>query len=126
MPIRLYATETPDDLAFFANNRRKVTVAVVADGGTDYEVGDQLTVIGGVCDPAVLQVASAPGGVIASVTIHDSGAYTTVPGNPVSVTGGSGSGATFNLTSVADAVINSKISSIEHRGGIWYLKYWVT
>jgi hypothetical protein len=43
-------------------------------------------------------VSAVSSGVITAVTATSGGAYTVAPTNPVSVTGGSGSGATFNLT----------------------------
>jgi hypothetical protein len=43
-------------------------------------------------------VTSAPGGLIGSVSVLTPGVYSVPPANPVSVTGGTGTGATFNLT----------------------------
>ena len=41
---------------------------------------------------------TATAGVITAITFTSGGAYTVVPTNPVSVTGGTGTGATFNIT----------------------------
>lgn len=73
--------------------------AAVAAGGTGYTVGDILTIDGGTFSrPATVRVATAPAGVVGTVTVEDWGDYTTAPGNPASTTGGTGSGCTLNLT----------------------------
>ena len=75
-----------------------VTVAVAA-GGTGYTVGDTLTVVGGLGQiDTELTVSTISSGVITGVTISNAGQYATAPSNPVSVTGGTGSAATFTLT----------------------------
>ena len=81
------------------------TSAVVAATGTGtYVVGDKLAVSGGVLAtgvvgvPTILQVATVSAGQPATVSVLQSGSYSTLPSNPVSVTGGGGSGATFTLT----------------------------
>lgn len=76
----------------------KVTVAAIAGGGTGYTANDVLTLTGGTGVVATLTVNTVSSGVITAVTITTVGAYLTEPSNPVSVTGGTGSGATFNLT----------------------------
>ena len=75
-----------------------VTVAVAA-GGTGYTVGDTLTVVGGLGQiDTELTVSTVSGaGAVTGVTISNAGQYATAPSNPVSVTGGTGSAATFNL-----------------------------
>jgi hypothetical protein len=70
----------------------------IVSGGTGYTVGDVLTIAGGTGTPATLTVSTVSSGVITGVTGTTSGLYSATPTNPVSVTGGSGSGATFNLT----------------------------
>jgi hypothetical protein len=76
-----------------------VSAAVVA-GGTGYAVGNTLTVVGGIgqIDTELTVSTVGGGGVITGVTISNAGQYTEIPTNPVSVTGGAGSAATFNLT----------------------------
>jgi hypothetical protein len=69
----------------------------IADGGSSYTVSDTLTVVGGTGTAATLTVTSVNGGVIDGISIATAGNYTVDPVNPVSVTGGTGSGATFNL-----------------------------
>ena len=75
-----------------------VAVAIAA-GGTGYAVGNTLTVVGGLGQiDAELTVSTVSSGVITGVTISNAGQYSEIPTNPVSVTGGGGSAATFNLT----------------------------
>ena len=75
-----------------------VAAAVVA-GGTGYAVGNTLTVVGGLGQlDTELTVTTVSSGVITGITISNAGQYTEIPTNPVSVTGGAGSAATFNLT----------------------------
>lgn len=77
-----------------------VASATVSNGGTGYTLNDVLTVQGGTSTVACqLTVTGVTGGVITSVSTGGSsrGQYTVAPSNPVSVTGGTGSGATFTL-----------------------------
>lgn len=77
----------------------EVAAAAITAGGAGYAVGDVLTVVGGTTDvPAQVRVATAPGGVVGTVSILDAGLYTALPSNPAATTGGSGSGATLALT----------------------------
>ena len=71
-------------------------VEIVA-GGTGYTLNDTLTVVGGVGTAATLRATTVAAGVITAVTILTAGAYTENPTNSVSVTGGTGTGATFRL-----------------------------
>jgi hypothetical protein len=75
-----------------------VTAVSVEDGGTTYAVNDVLTVIGGSGTAATLEVTGVSAGEITSVTLLNAGNYSVFPVSPVIVSGGSGSGATFNLT----------------------------
>jgi hypothetical protein len=74
--------------------------ATVQTGGTGYTVNDVLTVTGGtpLSSATTLTVTSVSGGVITGISATSQSTYTALPTNPVSVTGGTGSGATFNLT----------------------------
>jgi len=76
-----------------------VTAAVVA-GGTGYAVGNTLTVVGGLgqLDTELTVTTIGGSGAITGVSISNAGQYVEIPTNPVSVTGGAGSAATFNLT----------------------------
>lgn len=74
--------------------------AGVFAGGTGYTVGDTLTLVGGLGQISTELTVSTVGGsgAITAVTITNAGQYTEIPVNPVSVTGGSGSAATFDMT----------------------------
>lgn len=75
------------------------TDATIVNDGAGYVAGDILTVVGGTSTvPVQLQVTTVSSGNITGVAIANTGTYTTEPTNPVSVTGGSGSGATFTMT----------------------------
>jgi hypothetical protein len=67
--------------------------------GSGYTVGDVLTVSGGTfTTAATLKVATlGPGGGVATVTIANAGSYSSLSGINGTVTGGSGSGATFAI-----------------------------
>lgn len=76
-----------------------LTQVAIATGGTGYAVGNVLTVSGGTYNTQTqLTVTSVSGGAVVGVAITTPGAYVTAPSNPVSVTGGSGTGATFTCT----------------------------
>ena len=73
--------------------------AAIASGGTGYTVGDVLTFSGGTfTTAATVTVSTVSTGVITAITISNNGAYSVLPSNPISVTGGTGTGATFNGT----------------------------
>ena len=75
-----------------------INTASVASGGTGYAVGNVLSVVGGtsLIGAATLTVTAVSGGVITAVSSTNFAAYSVLPSSPVSVTGGTGSGATFN------------------------------
>jgi hypothetical protein len=75
------------------------SVAVNA-AGTGYVAGNTLAVVGGIGTITTeLTVSTVNGtGGVTGVTISNAGQYSTAPTNPVSVTGGAGSAATFNVT----------------------------
>lgn len=78
--------------------------ATVVAAGTGYAVGNTLTVTGGTFSTAAqITVDTVSTGAIATAHISRSGVYSVFPTNPVSVTGGAGSSATFNLTQGAQA-----------------------
>jgi len=84
-----------------AINQTIVTAAALGSAGTGYKKNDTLTVVGGTfVFAATIKVTTVNGtGGITAVTLANAGAYRgTLPSNPVSVTGGSGSGAKFTLT----------------------------
>lgn len=125
MPVRISNFDSPAALADFVNaDPQKATAAAVVGGGTDYEDDDILTVLGGEGDAVTLKVTAQTGGVITAVSIEFEGAYVTDPTNPVSVTGGSGNGATFNLTLASVITATSDVREILERDRRWYLEYW--
>jgi hypothetical protein len=69
----------------------------INSGGTGYTNGDVLTIVGGTPtgSAATMTVTSVSGGVITGVSYANFATYSVVPTNPFSVTGGTGSGATF-------------------------------
>jgi hypothetical protein len=75
-----------------------ISAAVVA-GGTGYAVGNTLTVVGGLgqLDTELTVTTIGGGGAITGISVSNAGQYTEIPANPVSVTGGAGSAATFSL-----------------------------
>lgn len=87
------------DLIDIATSDHVATVAINA-GGTGYTVGDVLTVAGGTSTHvATLLVTSVAAGVIDGVRVANGGAYTADPTLTANaVTGGTGSGATMDLT----------------------------
>jgi hypothetical protein len=91
-----------------------VSGVTVASGGTGYTVGNVLSIVGGTLatgSAATITVATVSSGVITSVTLTTAGVYSTLPTNPVSVTGGSGSSATFNLTWLVSAGVAFTITN---------------
>lgn len=77
----------------------KAVSVTIAAGGAGYTAGDVLTVTGGTSSVPVRVVATTvAAGVVTAAVVMIEGSYTVLPANPVSVTGGTGAGATFNLT----------------------------
>jgi len=74
----------------------------IVSGGTGYNVGNVLTIVGGTfTDQLQVSVTTVSSGVITGVSVITGtfGIYTQIPpSNPATVTGGTGTGATFNLT----------------------------
>lgn len=73
----------------------------LTSGGTGYTLNDVLTLVGGTFNTsAQFTVTGVSGGVITTISATNAGAYTTsVPTNPASTTGGTGSGATITVSS---------------------------
>ena len=74
----------------------------VSAGGSGYVAGDVLSISGGTAlIGAELTVDTVDGGgAVLTASISNAGSYTTLPTNPASTSGGTGSGATFNLSFV--------------------------
>ena len=74
-------------------------VATVQAGGTGYTLNDVVTLSGGTPSvAATYTVTGVSGGVVTAVTPLNFGTYTVLPANPVSTTGGTGTGLTLNVT----------------------------
>jgi hypothetical protein len=82
--------------------------ATVQAGGTGYTNGDVLTLVGGTPSSvaATFTVNGVSGGVITSVSSTNFATYSVLPTNPVSVTGGTGTGATLNVAYYVNSVLN--------------------
>lgn len=127
MALRVLQFSTPDALAAFANGAQEALTAAVAvgGGGAGYQVGDILHVVGGAFEaPARLEVTAEVGNVITGISIDIEGAYSSVPSNPVSVTGGSGAGAAFDLT-WGPAIQQADVFRVHTDSGRWHLTYGV-
>lgn len=73
--------------------------ATVQSGGTGYTLNDVVTLSGGTpILAATYTVTGVSGGVVTAVTPLNFGTYSVLPTNPVSVTGGTGTGLTVNVT----------------------------
>jgi hypothetical protein len=96
--VAISAPTTAGGVQATASANMFFTTATIVSGGTGYTVGDVLTFSGGTFVAAAqVTVATVSSGVITSVTGTTSGLYSVTPANPVSVTGGSGTGATFTV-----------------------------
>jgi hypothetical protein len=96
--VTLSAPTTAGGVQATASATMFVSTATVSAGGSGYLVGDVLTASGGTFSQAlILTVATLSGSAVATVTITNAGQYTALPSNPVSITGGTGTGATFTL-----------------------------
>ena len=75
------------------------SITSLASGGTGYTVNDVLTINNGTFSAAAtLTVTTVNGtGAVTAAVINDPGVYTILPANAVSVSGGTGTGAAFNL-----------------------------
>jgi hypothetical protein len=84
---------------------RLKSVQTISAPGTGYTVGNTLTAVGGTGTPCQIQVTAINGsGGIVGASVAVAGTYTALPGQPVTFTGGSGTGASaflkFELTTV--------------------------
>jgi RHS repeat-associated protein len=77
-----------------------VSAVSLNNHGSNYKAGDVLTVVGGTGTAAQIHVDSIVPvvGWIQNYSLLSSGQYTTLPSTPNTPTGGSGSGATFDVT----------------------------
>lgn len=76
-----------------------VSLTSIASGGTGYTIGDVLTLSGGTFTTAIqFTVTTVSSGAVTGVSVTNFGNYTAIGANPVSCTGGTGTGATFNVS----------------------------
>ena len=73
------------------------STVTVASGGTGYTLSDVLTVAGNGTS-ATFTVTGVSAGAVTSVSVTTAGGFILKPANPVSTTGGTGSGCTLNIT----------------------------
>lgn len=95
-----FTAGTPDTNEFIFSNAN-VASAAVAVGGSGYRVGDILSVAGGtgIAAAAILRVGAVNGsGAITALTVEEKGIYGALPANPATLSGGSGTSGTANLT----------------------------
>lgn len=79
-------------------SQRLIAPAIVS-GGTGYTANDILTVSGGTGSTAAqFKVITVSSGVITEIRMETAGSYSSPPTGTLSVTGGTGSGATFTAT----------------------------
>lgn len=84
-----------------ATEESLATVDSIAAGGSSYVVGDILTLSGGTFTVAAqVEVITVSSGAVTAVRRYNDGIYTVTPTDPVSTTGGTGTGCTLNCTFV--------------------------
>jgi hypothetical protein len=75
--------------------------ATIVNGGAGYALNNTLTCVGGTfTQPCKFVVNGATGGIVGSLTTQSNGGmgvYSALPANPVSLSGGSGTGAAVNI-----------------------------
>lgn len=80
------------------STRQGYGVRAIVTGGSGYVAGNVLTVSGGTGTPPTIHVDTVDGsGAVLTATVQSQGSLSVLPSNPASVTGGSGTGATFTL-----------------------------
>ena len=86
--------------------RNTIPAATISNAGSGYSVGDILTLSGGTfTTPATIYVSAVTAGAISSAVVLNMGNYTVAATGANTVTGGTGTGATFtptNLVSLAN------------------------
>jgi hypothetical protein len=103
--------------ATFSSTVGAQAVQVISAAGTGYQVGDILTVSDGTFTQAAqIKVTgiNAGTGAITGAVMYLPGFYTSAPANPVSVTGGYGSSATFTLGFALESVTVTNPGSGEY------------
>ena len=89
------------------------SITAVAAGGTGYSANDILTLVGGTSSRVgKVKVLTVSTGAVATAEVVDPGDYTVAPANPVAVTGGGGTGATFTMPALAATAYQNLISAL--------------
>jgi hypothetical protein len=97
--VAVSAPTTAGGVQATASANMFVFTVTVASGGTGYTVGDVLSLVGGTGAAGQVTVATVSAGVITGITNGPSnGLYSALPTTPATTTGGTGSGATINIT----------------------------
>ncbi len=103
--MRFYLNESADSVSITFEDSSHITLPVQALSvsllaiGSGYLTNDVLTLTGGAGTPATIEVTGTnSSGAITNFTLLTAGSYSAGPPNPVSVTGGAGSGAAFGAT----------------------------
>jgi len=112
--VALTAPTTAGGVQATGNAIVQNTNATIANGGTGYTVGDTITMVGGTLQSGgagTFRVATVSGGVITSVDTPNYSQYSAVPTNPVSVTGGTGTGATLTVSYIFGYVVITNAGS---------------
>jgi hypothetical protein len=94
-----FISNDPYHTAGWSDTKYGVGDPTISNAGTGYTEGDMLTLVGGTGTVATVSVFSEVGGVITELTVSGNGEYDTVPVNPVTLTGGSGTNATADFLS---------------------------
>jgi len=110
--ISITAPTTAGGIQATASPLMGLAGATIVSGGTGYTVNDVLTILGSTGTAGQLTVSSVSAGVITGVTVSLGGNMSVIPTNPASVTGGTGSGATFTLT----YSLSSSLATITNAG----------
>jgi len=92
--------------------------STVASGGTGYTLNDVITLSGGTSTvSATVTVSAVSGGVVTAFTLTNAGVYTVLPTNPISTTGGTGTGFTitgaFGVRSAGFTITNAGSGYVE-------------
>lgn len=98
----------------------KASTATVGGTLTGYTNGDVVTqgTTGGACSVAPSWTLTVSGGNVTAATVNNPGRCNTRPSNPVSVTGGSGSGLTLTVTYTGSEAVNNTVLWGAHHGTV--------
>ena len=102
-----------------------VAGATIVDSGSGYTNLDVVSIVGGVVGGIVTTIGIATfiltvsDGVVTTATLQSSGKYSQFPTNPVSVSGGHGTGLTLNLTSIVHSSFTTYTLPTSPTGN-WY------